>query len=728
MKTKNIFPFFIILLFITTIANGQLTKLTVDDVFTNRSFAPKSIMGLQWFDNGNSYSFLKMNPETKSMDLYRHDLKSGEEKVIVSGSELKLKEGDAPFVIRNYEWSPNGRFILFTGMLPARSLKSGGTFYLFDFTEKKFFLLAESEQEQINAQFSPDGNKLGFVRGDNLFTVDIFTKEEKQLTFDGNENILNGHFDWVYEEEFGIIKGFEWSPDSKTIAYWRLDQTEVPQIQIQKWDSLYLNSIDMRYPKAGAKNSDVKIGIVSVETGKNVFADLGSETDIYIPRIKFTSNPNMLSIQRLNRLQNKLDFLFADVATGKTTTVFTETDPCWIEINDNLKFLKDGKHLIWQSERDGFNHFYLKDYNGKVINQITKGKWETDNIHFVDEQNKLIYYSSNERGTIYSDLYVIKFDGSGKKRLTENAGTHAINFSSGGEYFIDRYSNASLIPSSFLFDKKGEKVRGLAVSTMDGFKDYDLGTSEFVSFTTTDGVTLNGMLIKPSDFDQTKKYPVLIYNYSGPGSQTVKDSWQGANLLWHMMLAQKGYLVFMLDNRGTGGRGKEFKNIVYKNLGHWEVNDHIEGAKYLAPLPFVDAERIGIWGWSYGGYISALTLMKGAEYFKTAISVAPVTHWKFYDSIYTERFMSLPSLNPEGYETSAVLTYTDKLKGKLLLVHGTADDNVHFQNAVALVNKLIAENIQFETMYYPEKDHGIYGGKTRLHLYNMMTNFLLNNL
>jgi dipeptidyl-peptidase-4 len=728
MKTKNIFPFFIILLFITTITNGQLKKFTIDDVFTNRSFAPKSIMGLQWFDNGNSYSFLKMNPETKSMDMWQHNLKSGEEKVIVSGSELKLKEEDAPFVIRNYEWSPNGRFILFTGMLPARSLKSGGTFYLFDFSEKNFFLLAESEQEQINAQFSPDGNKLGFVRGDNLFTVDIFTKEEKQLTFDGTENILNGHFDWVYEEEFSIIKGFEWSPDSKTIAYWRLDQTEVPQIQIQKWDSLYLNSIDMRYPKAGAKNSDVKIGIVSVETGKNVFADLGSETDIYIPRIKFTSNPNTLSIQRLNRLQNKLDFLFADVATGKTTTVFTESDPCWIEIHDNLKFLKDGKHLIWQSEQDGFNHFYLKDYSGKVINQITKGKWETDKIHFVDEQNKLIYYSSNERGVIYSDLYVIKFDGSGKKRLTENAGTHSINFSSGGEYFIDRYSNVSLIPSSFLFDKNGEKVRELAVSTMDGFKDYDMGTSEFVSFTTTDGVVLNGMLIKPSDFDQTKKYPVLIYNYSGPGSQIVKDSWQGANLIWHLMLAQKGYLVFMLDNRGTGGRGKEFKNIVYKNLGHWEVNDQIEGAKYLASLPFVDGERIGIWGWSYGGYLSALALMKGADYFKAAISVAPVTHWKFYDSIYTERFMSLPSLNPEGYETSAVLTYTDKLKGKLFLVHGTADDNVHFQNSVALVNKLIAENIQFETMYYPEKDHGIYGGKTRLHLYNKMTNFLLNNL
>lgn len=725
----QLFSRFIVLLFLlSSLVSGQKKHFTIDDIFTNRNFSPKSIMGLQWFDSGNSYSFLKMNTETKSMEMWSHNLKTGEEKVIVSASELKLKEDDAPFIIRNYEWSPNGRYILFTGMLPARSLKSGGTFYLFDFIEKKFFLLAESEQEQINAQFSPDGNKLGFVRGNNLFIIDISSQKETQLTFDGNDNILNGHFDWVYEEEFSIIKGFEWSNDSKTIAYWRLDQTEVPDIKIQKWDSLYLNSIDMKYPKAGAKNSDVNIGIVSIETGKNVFADLGDEKDIYVPRIKFTKDGKSLSIQKLNRLQNKLEFLFADLSNGKTKTVFTETDSCWIDINDNLYFLSDAKTFIWQSERDGYNHFYLMDYSGKVINQITKGNWETANIHYVDEKDKLIYYSSNERGAIYTDLYVIKFDGSSKKRLTESAGSHGINFSKSGSYFIDRYSNSSTLPSTFLYDTNGKKVRDLAVSTMDGFKDFDLGTSEFLSFTTSDGVELNGMLIKPSDFDPSKKYPVLVYNYSGPGSQIVKDSWQGANLLWHMMLAQKGYLVFMLDNRGTGGRGSSFKKIVYKNLGYWEVHDQIEGAKYLASLPFVDAERIGIWGWSYGGYMSALTLMKGSDYFKSAVSVAPVTHWKFYDTIYTERYMSLPSLNPEGYEVSAVLSHTDKLKGKLLLVHGTADDNVHFQNAVALVEKLISENRQFETMFYPEKDHGIYGGKTRLHLYNMMTNFILNNL
>lgn len=720
--------FFILILFIFTTVNAQQKKFTVDDIYTNRSFSPKNIQGLKWFDNGNSYSFMKMNAETKTMELHAHELKSGEEKLLVSGTDLKLEGETNSFVMQNYEWSPNFRFILFTGLLPARAMKTGGTFYVYDVIEKKFFLLAESEIEQSNAQFSPDGNKLGFVRGHNLYVVDIISKEEKKLTFDGSETILNGHFDWVYEEEFSIIKGFEWSPDSKTIAYWRLDQSEVPQIQIQKWDSLYLNSIDMRYPKAGAKNSEVRIGVVSIDNAKSVFVDLGDEKDIYIPRIKFTADGNTLSVQRMNRLQNKLDLLFADVKTGKAKIVFTETDPCWIDVHDNLKFLQDGKHFIWQSERDGFNHYYLYDYIGKVINQITKGNWETDDILFINEKDKLIYFTSNERGVIYKDLYVIKFDGKGKQRLTQNAGTHTINFSISGEYFIDRYSTIAMMPSSILYNIKGEKIRDLTTSSMDVFNDFQMPVSEFITFTTSDGAELNAMMIKPVDFDPTKKYPVLIYNYSGPGSQTVKDSWQGANHLWHVLLAQNGYVVFMIDNRGTGGKGKAFKNIVYKNLGHWEVNDHIEAAKYLASLGYVDAERIGVWGWSYGGYISALALMKGADYFKAAVSVAPVTHWKFYDTIYTERFMSLPSLNPEGYEVSAVLAYTDKLKGKLLLVHGTADDNVHFQNAVALTNKLISENRQFNTMYYPEKNHGIFGGKTRQHLFNMITDFIFKNL
>ncbi|MFA4922825.1 MAG: S9 family peptidase, partial [Ignavibacteriaceae bacterium] len=602
-------------------------------------------------------------------------------------------------------------------------------FYIYEIVKKKFFQLAVSEKEpggQENARFSPNGERLAFVRGNNVFVVDIQSHAETQITFDGSKTLLNGKFDWVYEEEFGIINGIEWSPDGKRIAFWQLDQSQVPEMQIAKWDSLYLNFLDMRYPKAGTRGSFVKIGIAEIASQKITWVDLGEDTDIYIPRIKFTADANLLSLQRLNRLQNKLDFLFADAATGKTKIVFTETDSCWIDINDNLYFLKDKKYFVWTSGKDGFQQIYLFDYNGKQIKQLTKGEFEVDKIPGIDEANKQIFFTSNERNTVNADLYAVSYESGKRNRITEAKGWHSVNLSSNQKYFIDRYSNANLIGSSYLYNTNGEKIRDLVVNDMSAFKDYNLSSVELFRFKTTDGVDLDAAIIKPANFDPSKKYPVLVNNYSGPGSKTVVDLW--GRDLWFQLFAQKGYIVFMLDNRGTGGRGESFKKIVYKNLGYWEVNDQVEGAKYLASLPYVDASRIGIWGWSYGGYMSALTLEKGADYFKAAVAVAPVTDWKFYDNIYTERYMSTPQLNPKGYESSSVLTYANKLKGKLLLIHGTADDNVHFENSVALVTKLVAENKPFQTMYYPEKNHSIYGGKTRLHLYQLMTEFLLNNL
>ena len=704
----------------------QQKELTVELIQTNRDFFGKNLIGVQWFSGGDKFSFLKRDPVAKATAIYEHDCKTGEEKILVSGNDLKLKPEDQPFVIQNYEWLPNEKYILFTGTLPARSLKTGGAFYIYEIAKKKFFELASSEKTQENARFSPDGEKLAFVRDNNVFVVDIQSQKETQITFDGSATLLNGNFDWVYEEEFGIINGIEWSPDSKRIAFWQLDQSQVPEMHIAKWDSLYLNFLDMRYPKAGTRGSFVKIGIAEIASPKINWVDLGEETDIYIPRIKFTEDANLLSIQRLNRLQNKLDLLFADATTGKTKTVFTETDSCWIDINDNLNFLKDKKHFTWTSGKDGFQHIYLFDYNGKQIKQLTKGNFEVDKILGVDETNKQIFFTSNERNTINTDLYSVSYENGKRNRITEAKGWHSVNLSPNQKYFIDRYSNANLIGSSYLYNTSGEKVRDLVVNDMSAFKDYNLSPIEFFRFKTTDGVELDASIIKPANFDPSKKYPVLVNNYSGPGSKTVMDLF--GRDLWFQLLAQKGYIIFALDNRGTGGRGEAFKKMVYKNLGYWEVNDQIEGAKYLASLPYVDASRIGIWGWSYGGYMSALTLVKAADYFKAAVAVAPVTDWKFYDNIYTERYMSTPQLNPKGYESSSVLTYANKLKGKLLLIHGTADDNVHFENSVALVTKLVAENKPFQTMYYPEKNHSIYGGKTRLHLYELMTKFILDNL
>jgi dipeptidyl-peptidase-4 len=733
---------FLVLLITATIYSQPITRsgnsdqpdslqskklLTVEDIYTNPDLTSNNLIEPKWFDEGNKISWLDFDPDNKSYSIFQYDIRSGKESVLVSGSDLKLKNDDLP-VIRNYDWSPDGKLVLLTGLLHARKVKSGGPLIVYNMEQKKIICDIESEQLQENAQFSPDSKKLGFVRGNNIYCVDIETGKETKLTTDGSNEILNGVFDWVYEEEFSIIKGWEWSPDSKKIAYWSLDQSNVPLIKIAKWDSLYFNFLDMHYPKPGAENSIVKIGVVDIANQKTSWMDIGDNKDIYIPRIRFTENPEVLSIQRMNRLQNKLELLFADVNSGKSKTVVTIKEDHWIDEPDNPVFLKDGKRFIWSSENDGWKHYYLYDINGNILNQITPGDFEVKEIISINEKEEVMYYTSNERGVIYSDLYKVKFDGTGKERVTSLKGAHTISMADGGEYFLDTYSNANTLSTTFVSDLSGKPVKDLAVSDMTELNKYETGELKFLQFTTSDGVVLNASILNPVNFDSTKKYPVLIYNYSGPGSQSVLDKWGGSNYLFHQMLAEKGYIVFVLDNRGTGGRGREFKHIVYKNLGKWEVNDMIEGAKYLSSLPYVDPARIGIWGWSYGGYMAALTILKGAAFFKAAVAVAPVTNWKYYDDIYTERYMQTPEQNPDGYIESSTITYADSLRGKLLIVHGTGDDNVNFQNSIQLTKQLISKNKQFEEMFYPEKDHGIYGGMTRIHLFNLITKFIVDNL
>jgi len=719
----------IALILISPLAFTQDKQFTVEDILANRNFYSKSLNQVKWLKEGSKFSHIEMDPKTKSTTVFIYDAEKKEESILVTGSELKTGESNESFVISSYEWSPNENYILFTRVLYARTNRLGGAFYLYNVKEKTFSVLAESELTQINPTFSSDESKIAFVRGSNLFVIDIKTKAETQLTFDGSEDILNGYFDWVYEEEFSIVNGIQWSTDSKKIGFWRLDQSKVPSIELAQWDSLYLNLFKMRYPKAGGNNSIIKIGVVNLNDGKTKWMDIGEETDIYIPRMEFTKNPDLLAIQRMNRLQTESDILMADVNTGKTKVILSEKDTAWLSVHDDLRFLDDGKHFLWLSEKDGFQHIYLYDINGKEISQVTSGEWEVEKILGVDENNETIYFMANERGVIYRDFYAVNIESKKISRITDKKGFHDVNLSKDFKYFVDRYSNLDTPPATSIYATGEEISEEIIPANTNVFKEYATVSTDLISFTTSDGTLLYASIIKPPDFDELKKYPVLFYNYSGPGSDgIIKDRWGGMTDLWHKMLAQMGYIVFMVDNRGTGGRGKEFKHLAYKRLGYWEINDHIEAVNYLATLPYIDTGRIGIWGWSYGGYISALALMKASDYFKVAVSVAPVIHWKFYDSIYSERFLSLPSLNPEGYEESSVLAYTDKLKGKLLLIHGTLDDNVHFQNSVSLVEKLISENKQFRTMYYPGKDHGIYGGKTRLHLFNMMTEFILEEL
>ncbi|MEE9429752.1 MAG: alpha/beta fold hydrolase [Melioribacteraceae bacterium] len=725
---KTIQRSLLLLFVLLTTLYPQKKNFTIDEIFTNPAFSDKSITGVQWMNKEENFSFTKYDDETSKQGLYIHNVKTGEETLLINATNLFIDSITKPITIGYYKWSPKDKYILFTSTLHSRYSKPGGDILIYNVENKNIIKITEGNSKLWVPQFSPNEEKIGFVRDDNLFVYNLKNKTETQLTFDGNGTILNGHFDWVYQEELKAVQGWKWSPDSKSIAFWQLNQADVPEIQIAKWDSLYFNFMKFKYPKVGAKNSIVKIGVMDLETTLINWMDLGKEEDIYIPKIEFTNNPKLLSVQRLNRLQNHLELLFYDVTTGQSKLVIDETSDAWVDVKNEPFFLNKSNQFIWASERDGYLHFYLYDYEGNLVNQITKGKWETIDLVGVDKDEENLFFTSNEEGTIYTDFYKVNLDGRkkiklSKLELTKPKGTNSVNL--GKSMYISTNRSSSISTITSLFNFNGKKIRNLIVNDNKALSEYNISEKEFLTFITSDGVKLSAYIIKPPNFDVSKKYPVLIYNYGGPNSQIVKDS--GVKL-WDVFLSQKGFIVFGLDNRGTGGRGTKFRHIVYKNLGHWEVNDMVEGAKYLSSLNYVDKNRIGVWGWSYGGYLSALALAKAPQTFKLAISVAPVTDWKFYDNIYTERYMSLPKYNSEGYKNGSVLEHAKNIKGKLLLMHGTGDDNVHFQNSVKLVQELVENDIQFETMFYPESNHSMSGKNSRIHLYKKMTKFILDNL
>jgi dipeptidyl-peptidase-4 len=716
----------------------QRTKeYTLEDIFSSPSFQGKSLRGMHWIENGKAFSLLENDSVTKRTSVMRYDVESGKKIVLIDGTKLKLANDTSAFNIQNYFWSKDEQYVIFTGTLVARAVKSGGNFYLYSMKSGEFIQVTNTDEEQVNIQFSPDSKMIGFVRANNIFVYDIAGKTETQLTFDGAEHIINGHFDWVYEEEFSIINGWEFSPDEKYIAYWQLDENRVPEFPINDFLPLHQNVSPMRYPKAGDKNSIVKIGVV--ETHRNAslrqttWLDFNepfdSTQDTYISRMQWTGKPNELSFQKLNRLQNKLELYFADVTTGKSKVVLTEESKTWVESeNSNPHFLKNGKGFLWMSERDGYNHIYMYDMNGKLIRQLTKGNYDVQNVSAIDEKNELVYFTAGNPTPMEKQLFSVELDGGDVERISETKGAHTINFAPNQKYYLDYYSDANTPTKIALRKNNGKLVRMIEENNLKAFDEYPYSQKEFFTFKTSDGVELNGWMLKPMNFDASKKYPVFMNVYGGPGSQTVTDAWGGRDNWWYQMLTQKGYMIVSVDNRGTGFRGKDFKSITYKNLGKWEANDQVEAAKYLGSLPYVDKLRIGIWGWSYGGYMTLMALEAGQDVFKAGIAVAPVTHWKFYDTIYTERYMQTPQLNPDGYKESAPSEHAEKIKSSLLLVHGTGDDNVHWQNSVTMADEMIKKNVQFQTMFYPNRLHGIGDKAARLHLYTMFTKFLLEKL
>lgn len=703
-------------------------EITLDDIWKNNTFRQRSIQNFNWTNDGQSYTALK---EGK---IYKYSVVDPNKSEVLFDQSLFATAEGKKITMQEFSLSKDEQKILIaTEIEPIYRRSSKEINYIFDIKTKKLSLLSKGGK-QMHATLSPDGNFVAFSRDNNMFVVNVATGSEKAVTNSGKINaIIHGVCDWVYEEEFSFSQAFQWSPDSKKIAYYTFDETKVPEYNMQMWGTLYPKDYRFKYPKAGEANSSVNLSVYQLDNSKTTSVDVGTEKDQYIPRMKWTHDANVLSFMRLNRLQNHMDLIHADVKTGKSSIIYTEKSSTSLEIEaigNDLTYLSDNKRMIVSSEKSGFKHLYVADIATGKLTPITQGNWEVDDFYGFDEKTQTLYYNAAEISPISRQVYQIQLDGSAKKLISSDSGTNSANFSPDYSYVVFNRSSAKEPLTITLKTSAGNVLRVLEdnAKLKQQLKDYQIATREFFEIPLANGDHLNAYCIKPANFDPTKKYPVLMHVYGGPGSQQVVDAFSGGDLYWYQMLLNKGYLIYCVDNRGTGARGIDFERITYRNLGKIEVQDQIFAAQYLGTLPHIDKNRIGIWGWSYGGFMSANCLMQGADVFKAAISVAPVTNWRFYDSIYTERYQGLPQDNAAGYDDNSPVSHVNKLKGNLLLIHGTGDDNVHYQNAVSLQDALIKANKQFQSFYYPNRNHGISGGNTRLHLYQMMTDFLLKNL
>lgn len=627
--------------------------------------------------------------------------------------------------------------LLRKGVEPIYRRSSKSYVYLYDQSDGQ---LTKLETEKIlHPSFSPDGSKIAYVKDNNLVLYDLATRQARAVTTDGKWNfIINGNCDWVYEEEFSFSKAYEWSPGSNYIAYYRFDETNVKEYNLTMYDDAHNKDYRYKYPKAGDDNSKVQIRIYDTRNNQTVNAQY-EEGDIYIPRIKWTRDDNTLVVYWMNRHQNDLKLLSTDARTGTSSLLYEEKNKYYVDINDDWWYLKEGKHFLFTSEMSGFNHLYLYSLDGKTKIQVTRGNYEVTDVNGVDETNKRIYFTMAYPRPMDRNVFVTDFEGKKTYPLTNGEAWHRVvlndDFTKFYCYRTDINTPQTVTLNDIVVDKK-KNISAQLVKTLNQSEklktkmdEFGYGRADFIRVPNSKGDTLNGWMLKPAGFDPSKKYPVLFCNYGGPGSQQVANRF-GAVSPWHQLLAQRGFIVVSVDNTGTGFRGEEFKKKTYLQLGKFEIEDQIDAAKYLAAMPYVDAANIGHWGWSYGGFMSSLAITKGNEVFSAAVAVAPVTSWRYYDNIYTERYMRTPQENPKGYDDNSPINFTDQIKGKYLIIHGTADDNVHFQNATQMITALVKSNIDFESAYYPNKNHGIGGqvDNTTFHLWSKMTNWILDNM
>lgn len=728
MRKILMYPVLLMLVILTTgatFSQNDYKKITLDDIYKKNKFRQKSVQGLRSMNDGIHYTVL----EGRSA-IVKYSYKSGNP----VDTLLNLNDYKDLSAIGNYAFSEDEHKILIaTDIHPIYRRSFTARYFIFNRDKETLEPLSKKGAQKL-ATFSPDASKVGFVRNNNLFVKNLVTGEINQITHDGRHNhIINGTTDWVYEEEFAFTQGFHWSPNGDKIAFYKFDESRVKKFHMTMYrDSLYPEDYTFKYPKAGEKNSIVKIFVYDLKNETTKEMDTGAETDQYIPRIKWTKENDKLCMIRMNRLQNKIEIMMANANTGESEVIYEETDEYYIsQIGDDYPtFLNDGAHFIIYSEKSGYNHLYLYDMQGNLIQQIIEGKWEVTEFIGYDEKTERIFYASAEESPLKRSIYSIKKNGTDKREITDKDGWNSANFSSGFKYYINYHSKANVPLRVTLHKRNGELIRVLEDNDELNKKadEYGFQEKQFIKINTpSSNYDLNAYMITPPDFDKDKQYPLFMYLYGGPGSQEVTDSW-GGRMAWFQMLAQRGYVVAVVDNRGTGGRGEQFKKMTYGQLGKYETIDQIEAARFFGDKRYIDAGRIGIFGWSYGGYMSSNCLFQGNETFSMAIAVAPVTNWRYYDTIYTERYMGLPQDNADGYDDNSPINHVDGLKGDYLLIHGTGDDNVHFQNSIELAEELVQADKQFEMQFYPDKNHGIYGGNTTYHLYTRMTDFIEENL
>lgn len=697
-------------------------EITLEDIWAKGTFRSKSIDEIRSMKNGENYCILKR----EGIEKYAYATGKKTEE-IVSFSDLKFKtENEYVF---DYRFNQDeSKLLLATNPQFIYRRSYLANYYIYDVKTKQ--LTSVSKDKVRLTEFAPDGSKVAYVKDNNLFMLYLSDMQETQITTNGEFNkIINGTTDWVYEEEFAITKGFFWSPDSKKIAFYSFDESKVKEYTIPYYGSLYPVQYTYKYPKAGEDNSVVSVLVYDIEARQTHNIDLGPNKDIYIPRLQWTLN-NEVFVHKLNRHQNHYELFVANCNDYKLNKIYDERNECYIEQVEDVNFLSDKKNFILKSEKNGFMNLYKVNIYTKEIEPITTGQYDVADICYIDDKSGKIYFTAAQSEAYNRELLLV--DKNKKiKKLSGKVGTYTADFSATGKYYISSFSDTDT-PTVYTVNDNTGKTLVVLEDNKDlkaVLSNYGKERKEFGKFKTSSGQDLNYWIIKPEKMESGKKYPLLFYVYGGPGSQEVLNSQSRASdYMWFRMLAQKGYVVACVDGRGTGMRGEKFKKCTYMELGKYETEDQIEAAKYFGSLPFIDKDRIGIFGWSYGGYMSSLCISKGADYYKAAIAVAPVTNWRYYDNVYTERFMRTPQENAEGYDTNSPINHVEKLKGNYLLIHGTADDNVHYQNSMDLITALVKANKQFEHFAYPNKDHGIYGGNTRLHLYTLMTDFILRKL